>query len=68
MSNKSTHCGILAKSKLKDLPDMQKFYLSLNGNVRYELNKLDNKKKLATYTSLKSGRTFVYGWGKNVWI
>lgn len=68
MSNKSTHCGIIKKKKIKDLADNQSFYLSLKGNCVYRLQSLDHKKRMAIYTSEKSKRTFKSGWGKEVYV
>lgn len=56
------------KTKLKQLPDNAKFKLSQNSKVVYQLHKLDEKKKMATYSSLKSNRTFTKGWAKEVWV
>jgi hypothetical protein len=56
------------KSKLKNLPDGSKFKLSERTPVVYKLDKLDHKRKVAIYTSTKSGKTFESGWGKEVWV
>lgn len=56
------------KSRIKNLPDGAKFRLSLKSPVEYLLNKLDYKRKVAIYTSTKSGRTFESGWGKEIFI
>jgi hypothetical protein len=52
--------------KIKDLKDGAIFKLSKSTPVSYELNTLDHKKKMATFTSLKSGKTFTRGWGLTV--
>lgn len=53
--------------KLKNLKDGSRFQIQ-PGSVYYTLQKLDHKKKLATYTSEKSGMTFTKGWGKKVFV
>jgi len=53
--------------KIKDLKDGAKFRIEKGSAVIYELQSLNEKKKAATYTSLKSKRTFTKGWGKQVY-
>ena len=56
------------KSRIKNLPDGAKFKLSEKSVVWYWLNKLDHKRKVAIYTSTKSGKTFESGWGREIFI
>lgn len=58
----------MRKIKLKDLKDNAAFRLSPTSPVTYYLQTLDEKKRQAVYTSVKSNRTFKSGWGKLVFI
>ena len=59
----------MRKTKLKNLLDNAKFYLSKEIKaVSYTLLKLDKKTKMATYQSNTSARTSVRGWGKEVFV
>lgn len=58
----------MKKAKLKDLKDGAAFKLSAKSQVVYYLQTIDEKKRQALYTSVKSNRTFKAGWGKIVFI
>jgi hypothetical protein len=52
----------MKKTVLRKLKDNQKFTLSKQTKIIYELNRLDRKTKTATYTSLASRRSFEKDW------
>lgn len=54
---------------LDKLSDGAQFYLSARPTAAiYELNRLDKNRREATYTSIKSDRTFVSNWKKRVLV
>jgi hypothetical protein len=59
----------MKQTKLRNLKDNQKFYLSKSIKaVNYTLLRLDRKSKTATYQSNNSTRTFERKWDLNCFL
>jgi len=62
------HGVATTKTTLRNLPDNAAFKFSTASHVVYRLQSLDHKKRMASYTSEASKRTYKAGWNKEVFV